>query len=45
MGTSFVSELFYEKSTLLKIHVEHASLKHPLTAGVVERSPSALQPF
>ena len=37
LGTSFVSELLHE------IRLEHASLKHPQTVGVVERSHGALK--
>ena len=43
MGTSFVSELFHELTKLIEIQLEHASLKHPQTVGVVERSHSALK--
>ena len=39
--TSFVSELLHELTTLLEIQLDHASLKHPQTVGVVERSHSA----
>ena len=34
--TSFVPELIHELSKLLKIQLEHASLKQPQTIGVVE---------
>ena len=43
LGTSFVSELLLELTKLLEIQLEHASLKHPQTVGVVERSHSALK--
>ena len=42
-GTSFVAELIHELSKLLEIHLEHASLKHPQTIGVVERSHAAVK--
>ena len=44
-GTSFVSELLHEITKLHEIQLEHASLKHSQTVGVVERSPSALKRF
>ena len=43
LGTSIVSELLHELTKLLEIQLEHASLKHPQTVGVVERSLSALK--
>ena len=43
LGTSFVSELLHELTKLLEIQLDHASLKHPQTVGVVERSHSALK--
>ena len=43
LGTSFVSELLHELTKLLEIQLEHASLKHPQTVSVVERSHSALK--
>ena len=43
LGTSFVSELFHELTKVLEVQLEHASLKHPKTLGVVERSHSALK--
>ena len=43
LGTTFVSELMHELTKLLEIKLEHASLKHPQTVGVVERSHSALK--
>ena len=45
LGTSFVAELIHELSKLLEIQLEHASLKHPQTIGVVERSHAALKRF
>ena len=45
LGTSFVSELLHELTKLLEIQLDHASLKHPQTVGVVERSHSALKRF
>ena len=43
LGTSYVPELLHELTKLLEIHLEHASLKHPKTVGVVERPHSALK--
>ena len=43
LETSFVSELSHELTKLLEIQLEHASLKHPQTVGVAERSRSALK--
>ena len=43
LGTSFVSQLSHELTKLLEIQLDHASLKHPQTVGVVERSHSALK--
>ena len=43
LGTSFVAELIHELSKLLEIQLEHASLKHPQTIRVVERSQAALK--
>ena len=37
-GTHFVSEILEELSQLLEIKIQHASLKHPQTIGVVERA-------
>ena len=42
-GTSFVAELIHELSKFLEIQLKHASLKHPQTIGVVERSHAALK--
>ena len=43
LETSFVSELLHGLTKLLEIQLEHASLKHPQTVGVVERPHSALK--
>ena len=43
LGTSFVAEIIQELAKLLKIQLEHASLKHPQTMGVVEGSHAALK--
>ena len=43
LGTSFFSEIFHDLTKLNEIQLEHASLKHPQTVGVVERSHSALK--
>ena len=43
LGTAFVSELMHELTKMLEIRLDHASLKHPQTVGVVERSHSALK--
>ena len=40
--TSFVAKLQDRLTDLLEIQLQHASLKHPHTIGVVERSHSAL---
>ena len=42
-GSNFVSDLMHELCTLLEIKLKHATLKHPQTVGVVERSHSALK--
>ena len=42
LGTQFVSELLHEITKLLEIKSSHATLKHPQTIGVVERSHAAL---
>ena len=41
--TSFDSQLMPDLPKLLEIQLEHATLKHPQTVGVVECSHSALQ--
>ena len=43
LGTSFVANLIHELANLLEIKIDHASLKHPQTIGVVERSHAALK--
>ena len=43
-GTQFVEEL-HELTKLLEINMSHASLKHPQTIAVVERSHAALTRF
>ena len=43
LGTSFVAESIHELSTLLEIQLEHASLKHSQTIGVVEKSHATLK--
>ena len=43
LGTSFVSELMHELAKLPEVKLKHASLKHPQTVGVVERSHGALK--
>ena len=42
LGTQFVSKLLHELTKLLEIKISHASLKHPQTIGVVERSRATL---
>ena len=43
LGTGFTSKLFHELTKLLDIELQHASLKHPQTVGVVERSLASLK--
>ena len=43
LGITFVSEVFHELMKLLEVQLKHASLKHPQTVGVVERTYSALK--
>ena len=43
LGSTFVSELMHELTQLLDIELKHASLKHPQTIGVVERSHGPLK--
>ena len=43
LGTQFTSGLFHELTQLLEIKIEHASLKHPQSVGVVERAHSCLK--
>ena len=40
LGTSFVAKLLHELTNLLEIKLQHASLKHPQSIGVVKRSPA-----
>ena len=42
LRTNFVAKLLHELTDLLEIQLQHASLKHPQTIGVVERPHSAL---
>ena len=43
LGTFFVSDLKHELAKLLEVKLKHASVKHPQTVGVVERSHGALK--
>ena len=43
LETSFVPELLHKLTKLVEIQLKHASLKHPQTVSVVERSHSALK--
>ena len=43
LGTSFVAKLLHELTDLLENRLQHASLKHPQTIVLVERSHSALK--
>ena len=43
LRTSFVAKLLNELTDLLEIQLQHASLKHPQTIGVVERPHSPLK--
>lgn len=43
MGTVFTSALFKELSTLLEIQLDHATLKHAQTIGLLERSHAPLK--
>ena len=43
LGTTFTSSLLHELTELLEIKLKHATLKHPQTIGVVERSHAALK--
>ena len=45
LGTNFTTELIEELPTLPEINLEHASLKHPQTIGVVGRSHAMLNRF
>ena len=42
-GKTFTSELMHELATLLEIQLNHATLKHPQTIGLVERSHGPLK--
>ena len=43
LGKTFTSELMHELATLLEIKINHATLKHPQTIGLVERSHGPLK--
>ena len=43
LGKTFTSELMHDLATLLEIHFNHATLKHPQTIGLVERSHGPLK--
>ena len=43
LGTNFTSKLMAELTKLLEVKLKHATLKHPQTIGVVERSHAALK--
>ena len=43
LGTNCFAKLLHELTDLLKVKLQHASLKHPQTIGVVERSHFALK--
>ena len=43
LGTNFTSKLVAELTRLLEVKLKHATLKHPQTIGVVERSHAALK--
>ena len=43
LGTTFTSKLMHELASLLEIQVSHATLKHPQTIGLVEKSHGALK--
>ena len=43
LGTNFTSKLMAELTKLLEVKPKHATLKHPQTIGVVERSHAALK--
>ena len=43
LGSSLVSELMHELTSLLEVELKHASLKHAQSVGVVERSHGALK--
>ena len=41
LGTNFTAKLMAELTKLLEVKLKHATLKHPQTIGVVERSHAA----
>ena len=43
LGSAFTSKLMHELTSLLEIQISHATLKHPQTIGLVERSHAALK--
>ena len=43
LGKALTSELKHELATLLEIEINHATLKHPQTIGLVERSHEPLK--
>ena len=43
LGTTFTSELMHELTTLLEVQINHATLKHPQSIGLVERSHGPLK--
>ena len=43
LGKTFTSEIIHELATLLEIQLNHATLKHPQTIGLVERSHGPLK--
>ena len=43
LGTTFTSELMLELTTLLEVQINHATLKHPQSIGLVERSHGPLK--
>ena len=44
-GTTFVSKLMHELTNLLEIKLKHASLKHPQTLGLLERTHGPLKRY
>ena len=43
LGTTFTSELMHELTTLLEVQINHATLKHPQSIGLVEQSHGPLK--
>ena len=43
LGSAFTSKLIHELTNLLDIKIGHATLKHPQTIGLVERSHGAIK--